>query len=207
MKAQIGVTLATFTSLILAVPIPQNDSRKQLVKRGIFDSITHFPFLASSSSAHGSSSSSSSSSSDDDHDFHSHVIHHPELHDFGGHHDDFSHDHNFAVSYQNQYFGHGHSHEFPTSYHEQHLFDDHLSDVNKFGSHDPLLDFSHLDAPNHIGEKFGHFDTHIDDYNNYGGDLGQYSNIHAGYLDISDDRKIDNLLDPLSPSHSSYDSY
>lgn len=177
------------------------------MKRGIFDSITHFPFLASSSSAHGSSaSSSSSSSSDDEHDFHSHVIHHPELHDFGGHNDDFLHDHNFAISYQNQYFGHGNSHEFPTSYHEQHLFDDHLNDFGKFGSDDPLLEYSHLDAFDHIGDKFGHLNTHIDDYNNYGGDLGQYSNIHAGYLDISDDRKIDNLLDPLSPSHSSYDS-
>lgn len=182
------------------------------MKRGLFDNLSHFPFLASSSSAHGSSSSSSSSSSDHDHhdyhdgipdfqDFHSHshVIHHPEL---DGHYDDFSHgyDHNVAISYQNQYFGH--DHDFPTSYQHQHLFDNHLSahddafnDFNKYeGSHDSLLDLSHLDAPEYS------------EYKNYGGDLGEYSH-HAGLLDISDDHKIDHLLDPFSPSHSSYDSY
>lgn len=184
-----------------------------MIKRGIFDSITHFPFLASSSSAHGSSSSSSTH--DDDHDYHSHIIHHPELHDFDGHyedfdthHDDHLHKHHSAISYQN--FDFSHSHELPTSYHEQHLFDDHISDYgNKYDLHDPLLELSHLDAANDIGDSIdGHLNTqHIDDYNNYGGDLGQYSNIHAGYLDISRDRKVDNLLDKSSPSHSSYDSY
>lgn len=196
------VFLAAIAPLTWAIPLPQNDYHKEPVKRGLFDSLSHFPFLASSSSAHGSSASSSSSSSDHDHDFHSHVIHHPELD--GHHHDDFFHDDNVAISYQNQYFGHDHhDYELPTSYHQQHLFDDHFGDFNKYdGLHDSvlesshsLLESSHLDAPNYI-----------DDYKNYGGDLGLYSH-NAGYLDISDDHKIDNLLDPFSPSHSSYDSY
>lgn len=192
------IFFAFVLSSVSAVPLSKYDIHKEPVKRGILDSITHFPFLASSSSAHGSSaSSSSSSSSDDDHDFHSHVIHHPDF-DFHGHHDDFSHDHNVAISYQNQYFGHSH-HSFedhPTSYHHQNLFDDHFSDFKNFDSlDDSLLKYSHLDAP-----EYG------SDYKNYGGDLGLYSH-NAGYLDISNDHKIDNLLDPYSPSHSSYDSY
>lgn len=175
------------------------------VKRGLFDNISHFPFLASSSSAHGSSATSSSSSSSDHddgfHDYHhepisdfhshSHIIHHPEL---DGHDDDFSHDqHNVAISYQNQYFG-GHDHEFPTSYHHQHLFDNDLSshDFNQYDG--SSLAFSHLDAPEYIGN-----------YKNYGGDLGEYSH-HAGLLEVSKDDTIDHLLDPFSPSHSSYDN-
>lgn len=191
-----------------------DNSHKFLVKRGLFDDIAHFPFLASSSSAHGSSSSSAHGSSSD-HDYelndfhhesipdyhshsHSHVVHHPEL---VGHHEDFSHDHNVAISYQNQYFGYGDhdDHEFPAaSYQHQHLSDNHLSthedDFNKYGS-ESLLEFSHLDAPEYDGE-----------YKNYGGNLEEYSQ-HAGLLDVSNDHKIDRLLDPFSPSHSSYDSY
>lgn len=209
------IVLASIASLASAVPVSIN---RVLAKRGIFDNLSHFPFLASSSSAHGSSSSSShgsSSSSDHDHDYefndfhhdtipdfhshhsHSHVIHHPEL---DGHSDDFSHDHNVAVSYQNQYFGYDHhDHELPASYQHQHLFDNHLSthdddDFQKYGS-DSLLEYSHLDAPEYVG-----------DYKNYGGNLEEYSH-HAGLLDVSTDHKIDHLLDPFSPSHSSYDSY
>lgn len=211
------IILAYIATLTSAIPISNNDRHKEPVKRGLFDNISHFPFLASSSSAHGSSgsSSSSSSSSSDEFDFHdyhhdtipdfhsvshSHLIHHPEL---DGHHHDFhsSYDHNVPISYQHQYFGH----VVPTSYHDEHSGldnhlsqDDHYSDFNKF-EHDSLLKFSHLDAP-----EYSH--GYIGDYKNYGGDLTDYSH-HAGLLDISDDHKIDHLLDPYSPSHSSYDSY
>lgn len=210
------ILLASIASLTLAVPVP-GVHRKYLVKRGIFDNISHFPFLASSSSAHGSSGSSSSSSSSDEHDLHDyhhdsfpdfhsvshgHVIHHPEI---DGHHPDFLHsyDHNVPISYQNQYFGH----DFPTSYHSQHLFDNHLSHddhFNDFNTFDSLLETSHLDAPEFEDHGLDH--GYIGDYKNYGGDLGEYSH-HAGLLDISDDHKIDHLLDPYSPNHSSYDSY
>ncbi|KAJ6649522.1 hypothetical protein Bhyg_04758 [Pseudolycoriella hygida] len=206
MKLQI-IVLASIVSLASAKPVSE-DSHREPVKRGLFDNISHFPFLASSSSAHGSSSSSSSSSSDSDyhdhddhHDFHdyhhdhlsdyhshSHLIHHhPEL---NGHFDDV------AISYQNQYFGHHDVPSFPTSYHHQHLFDNHLT-THDFDDelHKSLLKYSHLDAP-----------EYVNDYKNYGGDLGQYSH-HAGVLALSDDHKIDTLLDPYTPIHSSYDSY
>lgn len=184
--------MASIASLASAIP----------VKRGLFDNISHFPFLASSSSAHGSSSSSSSSDHKHHDDFHhdsepdyhsySHLVHHPE---------------DTAISYQNQYFGHeihhdhdfGHEYDqkFPTSYQHQHLFDNHLpthdfNDFKKYEPYESLLEHSQLDAP-----EYG-------DYKNYGGDLAQYSSHHAGLLDLSDNYKIDHLL--VSPNHSSYDS-
>lgn len=217
------IILAYIVSLTSALPISNNDYHKEPVKRGIFDNISHFPFLASSSSAHGSSGSSSSSDEYDFHDYHhdnipdfhsvsnAHVIHHPEV---DGHDFLHSYDHDVPISYQNQYFGH----DVPTSYHSQHLFDNHLSNVetshdnhfndfNKFdGLHDSLLELSNLDVPEYSHDSHGSYISDIDDYKNYGGDLADYTH-HAGLLDISDDDKIDHLLDPYSPNHSSYDSY
>lgn len=223
------IIFASIVSLTAAVPLSQSDySNKKPAKRGIFDNISHFPFLASSSSAHGSSGSSSSSDSKDhegyDHehglhdefhhdslpDFHSvshhtsDLIHHPESYPIEEHHDGISHHYNHfghddvATSYQYQNFGHD---DIALSYQNQYLFNNHLSsfgDDHHYNEHfdgiqDSLLDNSHLDAQG-------------GDYKNYGGDLGEYSQ-HAGLLDISDDHNIDHLLDPYSPSHSSYDSY
>lgn len=209
--------LISIASLTSAVPVPQNDFNKKQLKRGFLDNIDHFPFLASSSSSSSSSSGSKDHEHEHDHehdfhdyhhdsipDFHSvshtsHVIHHPETDEH--HHHDFLHQSfdltghdDVAISYQNQHFGHLFDNHL--SLHDDHFTDDHFDKFS--GLQDSLL-FSNLDAPEYL-------DEHVDDYKNYGGDLEQYSH-HAGLLDISDDHKIDHLLDPYSPSHSSYDSY